>query len=60
MVLYPSVGILNPSGICGGITVVLYCGNRSETEFPDPADTKKGDEIGEISSLPFPLEKVTV
>ncbi len=40
--------------------MVLYCGNSGETDSADPADTKKGDAISEISSLPFPLEKVTV
>ncbi len=60
MILYPGISALNPPDICGGITVVLYCGNRGETEFLDPAGAKKGDKIGEISSLPFPLEKVTV
>ncbi len=60
MVLYPGVGVLNPPGICGGITVVLYCGNRGETDPPDPAGAKKGEGIGDISSLPFPLENVTV
>ena len=60
MVLYPGVRVLNPPGICGGITVVLYCDNSSETDLADPAGAKKGDAIGEISSLPFPLVKVTV
>ena len=58
--LYPGVGVLNPPGICGGITVVLYCGNNGDTDPTDPASAKKGDDIGEISSLPFPLVKVTV
>ena len=58
--LYSDVGVLNPSGICGGITVVLYCGNSGETDPADPASAKKGDYIGEISSLPFPLVKVTI
>ena len=58
--LYSGVGILNPPGICGRITVVLYCGNKGETDPPDPASAKKGDGIGEISSLPFSLVKVTV
>ena len=58
--LYPGVGALNPPGICGGTIVVLYCGNKGETDPPDPAGAKKGDSIGEISSLPFPLVKVTV
>ncbi len=53
MVLYPSVSLLNSSGICGGITMVLYLGNNGETDLPDPAGAKKGDAIGEISSLSF-------
>ena len=60
MVLYPGVSLLNPPGICGGITIVLYCDNNGETDPPDPAGAKKGDDIGEISSFPFPLVKVTV
>ncbi len=58
--LYPNVSVLNPSGICGDITVVLYCGNNGETDPADPAGAKKGDAISEISSLPFPLVKVTI
>ena len=60
MVLYPGVSALNPSGICDGTTVVLYCSNNGETDPSDPVGAKKGDAISEISSLPFPLEKVTV
>ena len=60
MVLYPGVGVLNPPGICGSTTVVLYCSNSGETDPADPVSAKKGDDIGEISSLPFPLVKVTV
>ena len=60
MVLYPGVDILNPPGICDGITVVLYYGNSSETDPADPASAKKGDDIGEISSFPFSFVKVTV
>ena len=58
--LYPGVSVLNPSGNCVGTTVVLYHDNSGETDPADPADAKKGDDIGEISSLPFPLVKVTV
>ena len=58
--LYPGVGTLNPPGICGSATIVLYCGNKGETDPPDPAGANKGDGIGEISSLPFPLVKVTI
>ncbi len=60
MMLYPGVGVLNPPGICGGITVVLYRGNNGETDPADPAGAKKGDDMGEISSLPFPLVTITV
>ncbi len=60
MVLYPGVGTLNPPGIYGGTTVVLYRGNNGETDPADPAGAKKGDDIGDISSLPFPFVKVTV
>ena len=60
MVLYPGVSALNPPGICGDTTIVLYYDNKGETEFPDPADAKKGDAIGEISSLPFSFKKVTI
>ncbi len=60
MVLYPGVGALNPSGICVSTTVVLYCGSNGETDPAEPASAKKGDGIGEISSLPFPFVKVTV
>ena len=60
MVLYPGVSFLNPSGICGDITVVLYLGNNGETDFPDPAGAKKGDAIGETSSLPFPLVAIII
>src|SRR6266540_2295076 len=55
MVLYPDIGLLNPSGICDGTTVVLYCGNSGETDPADPAGAKKGDAMGETSSLSFPL-----
>src|SRR6266542_3108944 len=54
MVLYSDIGVLNPPGICGGTTIVLYCGSSGETDPADPAGAKKGDCIGEISSLPFP------
>ena len=58
--LYPGVSVLNPPGICGGITVVLYRGNNGNTDLADPAGAKKGDEIGKISSFSFPFVKVTV
>jgi len=60
MILYLGIGVLNPPDICGGIIEVLYCGNSGETDPADPAGAKKGEDIGKISSLPFPLEKVTV
>ena len=60
MVLYPGVGVLNPPGICGGNTVVLYCDNNSETDPPDPAGAKKGDAISKMSSLSFLLITMTV
>ena len=58
--MYPDVGVLNPPGICGGTVMVLYLGSIGETDPADPADAKKGDDIGEISSLPFPLEVINV
>ncbi len=60
MILYPGVSFLNPPGICGSITVVLYLGNNDETDPPDPAGAKKGDAIGETSSLSFPLLAIIV
>ena len=60
MILYPGVGARNPPGICDGIPVILYCDNSSETDPADPVSAKKGEDIGKISSLPFPLVKVTV
>jgi len=34
---------------------MLYCDNNGEIDPPDPAGAKKGDAIGEMSSLSFPL-----
>ncbi len=58
--MYPGVSALNPSGICGGTTVVLYHDNSGETDPADPADAKKGDDIDEISFLPFPLVAISI
>ncbi len=60
MILYPDIGTLNSPGICVDTTIVLYLGNSGETDPPDPAGAKKGDNISEISSLPFPLVVVLV
>ena len=60
MILYPDVSFLNPSGICDGITTVLNLGNNGKTDPPDPAGAKKGDAIGETSSLSFLLVVMTV
>ncbi len=60
MVLYPGVGALNPPGICGDTTIVLYCGNNGETDPADPAGTKKGDSISKISSHSFSLVAIIV
>ncbi len=58
--LYPGVDALNPPSICSGATVMLYLGNNDETDPPDPTSAKKGDNISEISSLPFPLVAIIV
>ena len=60
MVLYPGTSFLNPPGICCSITVVLYLGSNGETDLLDPAGAMKGDDIGEISSLPFPLVVIII
>ncbi len=60
MVLYPGIGILNPPGICVSTTEILYLDSKGEIDPLDPTGAKKGDDIGEISSLSFPLEIVSV